>query len=442
MALLARRFLILSALAYRRIGVWLLLVLAVLLLCSRSAGGIGFPLGSRTCPSSLLWLPVEITDLIVEWDGRTETLRDVMMFEQGRVQTGPMTVVFKDLDPALPFDHYLVIATPVSKLSEDLKIPEIKEGLRRTPDPDGLVRHHLNLEPGTEYAVEVYATAPGYVTLLSGKPDYKAATTLLSPLYFGGYQLDTTWGCREASDGAGCVVTAETEFVTVATDLILDAEHHNTGTLDLGPRGSPHRERTVRMLKPFYFGPGDHLSSDRANKVTHYQLRVTERDGRDKPAFFQRIDKDDEGYWVVSSNRYAVFGGSGQARDAEGNPLPNNTRPYVSGHRFVMQLEDGEYAFQLHAVERRVDDDTEQVTWVTHTAPSRLEATVGPSTVGQFTRDEYKIILEDIERDIDPKDDDLTYSLWFDVLYPDWKRGEYLFWAVDDLALRFDQLLD
>ncbi|MCE2468558.1 MAG: hypothetical protein J4G06_11180 [Caldilineaceae bacterium] len=440
---MARRFLILPAMEHRRIGVWLPLVMAVLLLCSRSAGGIGFPLGSRTCPSSLLWLPVEITDLIVEWDGRTETLRNVMMFEQSAVQTGQMTVVFKDLDPALPFEHYLVIATPVSKLSEDLKIPEVKEGLRRARDPDGLVRHHLNLEPGTEYAVEVYATAPGYVTLLSGKPDYKAATTLLSPLYFGGYQLDTTWGCTEPNPDAGCVVTAETEHVTVATDLTLDAEHHNTGTLDLGPRGSPHKERTVRMLKPFYFGPGDHLSSDRANKVTHYQLQVMERDGRDKPAFFQRIDKDDKGYWVVSSNRYTVaLGGSGQARDVEGNPLSNNTRPYVSGHRFVMQLEDGEYVFELHAVERKVDDETEEVGWIIHTAPSRLEATIGPSTVGQFTQDEYKIILEDIERDIDPKDDDLKYSLWFDVLYPDWKRGEYLFWAVDDLALRFDQLLD
>ena len=443
MALLARRFLILPAMEHRRIGVWLPLVMAVLLLlCSRPVGGIGFPLGSRICPSSLLWLPVEITDLIVEWDGRTETLWNVMMFEQSAVETGQMTVVFKDLDPALPFDHYLVIATPVSKLSEDLKIPEVREGLRRSRDPDGLVRHHLNLEPGTEYAVEVYATAPGYVTLLSGKPDYEAVTTLLSPLYFGGYQLDMTWGCREASDGAGCVVTAETTYVVVETDLTLDAEHYNTGTLDSGPRGSPQGERTVRMLKPFYFGPGDHLSSDRADKVTHYQLRVTERDGRDKPAFFQRIDKDDKGYWVVSANGYAVFGGTGQARDAEGNPLPGNSRPYISGHRFVMQLEDGEYVFELHAVERKVDDDTEEVSWITHTAPSRLEATIGPSTVGQFTRDEYKTILDDIEHSIDPKDDDLEYSLWFDVLYPDWKNGEYLYWAADDLALKFDQLLD
>lgn len=431
------------AMRWLRNGIVLPAVLAALLMGSSTAQGIGFPPGSRTCPSSLLWLPVEITDLIVEWDGRTEALRNVMMFEQSAVETGPMTVVFRDLDPALPFDHYLVIATPVSKLSEDLKIPEVKEGLRRTRDPDGLVRHHLNLEPGTEYAVEVYATAPGYVTLLSGKPDYEAATTLLSPLYFGGYQLDTTWACSEPNPGAGCVITAATEDVVVETDLTLDAEHRNTGTLDLGPRGSPHRERTVRMLKPFYFGPGDHLSSDRANKVTHYQLRVMERDGRDKPAFFQRIDKDDEGYWVVSSNRYVVaLNPSGQARDAEGNPLPNNTRPYVSGHRFVMQLEDGEYVFELHAVERKVDDETEQVTWITHTALSRLEATIGPSTVGQFTQDEYKIILEDIERDIDPKDDDLEYSLWFDLLYPDWKNGEYLYWAADDLALRFDQLLD
>ena len=442
MTLLAHRFLILPAMLHRRIGIWLPLVMVVLLLCARSAGGIGFPLGSRTCPSSLLWLPVEITDLIVEWDGRTETLRNAMMFEQSAVETGQMTVVFRDLDPALPFEHYLVIATPVSKLSEDLKIPEVKEGLRRTRDPDGQVRHHLNLEPGTEYAVEVYATAPGYVTLLSGKPDYKAATTLLSPLYFGGYQLDTTWGCQESSTGAGCVITAATEDITVTTDLTLDAEHHNTGTLDLGARDNPNQARTVRMLKPFYFGPGDHLSSDRASKVTHYQLRVMERDGGDKPAFFQRIDKDDEGYWVVSSNRYAVFGGSGQARDAEGNPLPNNTRPYVSGHRFVLQLEDGEYVFELDAVERKVDDETEEVSWITHTAPSRLEAIVGPSTVYRFTAEEYKFILEDIERDIDPEDDDLKYSLWFDVLYPDWKRGEYLFFAADDLALRFDQLLD
>ena len=425
-----------------RHAVLLPVVITVLLTCSSAAEGIGFPLGSRTCPASLRWLPVEIVDLIVDWDGRTETLRNVMVFEQGRVETGQMTVVFKDLDPALPFEHYLVIATPVSKLSEDLKIPEVKEGLRRTPDPDGLVRHHLNLEPGTEYSVEVYATAPGYVTKLSSKPDYKAATTLLSPLYFGGYQTDTTWGCSEASSGAGCVITAETVHVVVKTDLTLDAEHRNTGTLDMGPRGSPNRERTVRMLKPFYFGPGDHLKSDRADKVTHYQLRVTERDGSDKPAFFQRIDKDNDGYWVVSSNKYEVFGGTGQARDEEGNELPDNTRPYVSGHRFLMQLEDGEFVFELHGVERKVDDETKEVTWVTHTAPSRLEATISASTVHRFTVAEYLIILKDIERDIDPKDDDLEYSLWFDVLYPDWKNGEYLYWAADDLALRFDQLLD
>ena len=442
MTQLARRFLILPAMEHRRIGVWFLLVMAVLLLCSRSAGGIGFPLGSRTCPSSVLWLHVEITDLIVEWDGRTETLRKVMMFEQSPVQTGQMTVVFKDLDPALPFDHYLVIAKPVSKLSEDLKIPEVREGLRRTRDPDGLVRHHLNLEPGTEYAVEVYATAPGYVTLLSGKPDYKAATTLLSPLYFGGYQLDTTWACSEAISGAGCVITAATEDVVVETDLTLNAEYRNTGTLDLGPRDNPNQERTVRMLKPFYFGPGDHLLSDRSDRVTHYQLQVTEVAGSSKPAFFQRIDTEDLVYRVVSVNRYTVvFDGTGTVRDMDGNPLPDR-RPFVSGHRFVMQLEDGKYIFELHAVERKVDADTEQVTWITHTAPSRLEATVGSSTVGQFTRDEYRIILDDIEHSIDPKDDDLEYSLWFDVLYPDWKNGEYLYWAADDLALKFDQLLD
>ena len=158
--------------------------LAILLICSSSTAGIGFPLGSRTCPSSLLWLPVEITDLIVDWDGRTETLRNAMMFEQGSVQTGQMTVVFEDLDPLLPFEHYLVIATPVSKLSEDLKIPEVKEGLRRTPDADGLVRHHLNLEPGTEYSVEVYATAPGYVTLLSGKPGLRSGHNLAESTLF------------------------------------------------------------------------------------------------------------------------------------------------------------------------------------------------------------------------------------------------------------------
>lgn len=439
---LAHSFHVPLAMSRFRYGILLAVAVAILLICSSAGVGIGFPLGSRTCPTSLLWLPVEITDLIVEWDGRTETLRDVMMFEQGRVQTGQMTVVFRDLDPALPFEHYLVIATPVSKLSEDLKIPEVKEGLRRTRDPDGLVRHHLNLEPGTEYAVEVYATAPGYVTLLSGKPDYKAATTLLSPLYFGGYQLDTTWACSEPSPGAGCIITAATEDVVVETDLILGAEYRNTGTLDLGPRDNPNRERTVRMLKPFYFGPGDHLSSDRADRVTHYQLQVTEVAGRGKPEFFQRIDTEDSVYWVVSVNSYAVvFGGTGPVLDVEGNPLPGR-RSFVSGHRFVLQLEDGKYIFELHAVERKVDDDTEEVSWVTHTAPSRLEATVGPSTVNQFTQDEYKIILEDIERDIDPKDDDLKYSLWFDVLYPDWKRGEYLFWAADDLALRFDQLLE
>ena len=122
--------------------------------------------------------------------------------------------------------------------------------------------------------------------------------------------------------------------------------------------------------------------------------------------------------------------------------MPDNTRPYVSGHRFLMQLEDGEFVFELHAVERKVDDETKEVAWVTHTAPSRLEATISASTVHRFTVAEYLIILKDIERDIDPKDDDLEYSLWFDVLYPDWKNGEYLYWAADDLALRFDQLLD
>ena len=36
----------------------------------------------------------------------------------------------------------------------------------------------------------------------------------------------------------------------VTTDLTLDAEHHNTGTLDLEPRDNPNQERTVRMLCP------------------------------------------------------------------------------------------------------------------------------------------------------------------------------------------------
>ena len=42
MTLLACRFLILPAMEHRRIGVWLPLVMAVLLLCARPAEGIGF----------------------------------------------------------------------------------------------------------------------------------------------------------------------------------------------------------------------------------------------------------------------------------------------------------------------------------------------------------------------------------------------------------------
>lgn len=419
-------------------------LLACLLLSSAVAAQFR-PVGSRHCPASLQFPPVIIKELRVDWEGRSQSLRDVLTYAYDTVETGQMDVVFWDLDARYPFRHYLVIATPDSELAGDEEIAEVQSVTARTPDAEGLITHHLDLEPGYEYGVEVYAVSIDHVTRLSAKPDTRYATTLLSPLYFGGYQLDVTYACTADDVNVlrteGCRIEPHTALITTSSGLPFATGSHNSHVLAMTaePDTAATPARTIRFLDPASFGPADHVRSDRAGKATHYQLKVY--DG-DDPVYARRMALDDETFWVTSSNTYTLWHPQWPANTPVPQPMDRAGNPLASPEYFktawedTMQLADGTYTFELLVLSARKDDDADKVTYEVISAPSRMVAEVGGNPLNQYAEDQYRNLLQGFEEQLAPDSEELHFDYWAGVLYPRWKEeNEYLLYAIDDLAL-------
>ena len=427
---------------------------ALLLWWVFSAAGAGqfYPLASKQCPAALRMPPVRIKALAVDWAGRSASLEDVLLFELDELETGQMRVLFWDLDPRYAFDRYLVIATPDSELARDEDIAVVHSAVARAPDSEGVITHYLNLEPGYEYGVKVYAVSRDFATRLSAEPDAEYATTLLSPLYFGGYQLHVDYACTgdlAVLRREGCYIDPETALIATRTAFAFDVERRNSHVLEL--YSGSDTTRTLRFLDPLAFGPGDHKTSDLASKVTHYQLRIWPADDEQALAYRRRMALDDASFWVISSNTYRLWHpdlvrdpNPPSPRNLQGQGFIANPERFRTAWQETFTLQDGAYVFELLALERNEDEDTGEITYAVLSAPSRLTADIGAAgtiRLNQFSDRQYRRIWDDFETDLSPDSEDLHWNYWAEVMFPDWDEREPLLYGMDDLALRLNATL-
>lgn len=439
----------------RRWGLWL----ALALFCGVISGtGLrAFELGGGSCPAHLSFYPVEIESLIVDWTPPPLEIGDAAAFELPLTRTGRMRVVFHDLDSRLVFPHYLIVATPVSKLAKDEGIAEVKSVVLRRPGPDGLIAHDMDLEPGYEYGVEVYALSPYQDLRLSQKPDTEYATTLLSPLFFGAYQVTILFGCDVPTPVAqGCVITPKTENIEVETELPLRGRGANNAILVLDEEvNGDSGDRGLYFLDPQAFGPADFLKSDRSGQATHVELvirRRTDSGGTGAvTAYRQRMSLEDRENWVNSSHYFcrAVVPGFGNPAsrcfgpaDASYADLQSNPEVFRTGYRFSFLLADGPYAFELVALQKKKDADTGEISYPAVSAPAILWADVRGSSTFAASPGEYLRLLQRIDEQYTPGDEDFEPSYWVNVLRPGFKDGEPLLHALDDLGVKLNSQLE
>ncbi len=450
---------------YRRFRpAWLLYPVLLGWLVSYAGSGLAaFEVGRENCPAPLRFPAVSIKELIVDWSPAPLALGDAALFELPQTETGRMTVVFQDLDARYEFPYYLIIATPDSELAQDENIPAVQSVLDRTPSADGLLTHHLNLEPGYEYGVEVYALAWGKGVRLSAPPEVKYATTLLSPLFFGAYQVNILLGCDQPGDPAEeCEITPQTPHRAVLTDLPLQGEWQNNHVVAMAsePNGSPDA-RTIYFLDPATFGPGDYVRSDRAGQETHVELTVrTVSDSSQAAgeiAYRQRIRLEAEAHWIVSEHYYCRGILTGPDADQQslaarclGPLIPDrdtigvrfNPERFRTAYAIPVGVPDGTYDFELVVQMAEQDEETGDITYKAVSAPAILRADLGRPNIFSYTVEEYTGLLDDIEAEFSPDDDDLELNYWTRLLFPDFEQGESLRQAIEDLGIKLNSRLE
>ena len=442
---------------------WLLSsVLLVWTALNTWSGATSFVIGSESCPEQMNFPPVTIKELIVDWSPEPLTLAEATLFELPKTETGRMSVIFHDLDPRYEFPYYLVIATPYSQLAQDETIPTVQVVADRKSDGSGLVTQHLNLEPGYEYGVEVYALSWGKGVRLSAPPDVEYATTLLSPLFFGAYQVNILFGCDQPGPILQeCEITTKTSHREIQTELALEGTSFNSHVLAMTsePRGSSNA-RTVYFLDPVTFGPGDYVRSDRSKQVTHVELTIGTVAGVNqaagKIAYRDRISLDTEGNWLVSEQYYcrALAPRNGANVDPSSRclgPLAPvrgqtdvqfNPERFRTSYRISVGLPDGTYDFQLVAQKRMKDQDTGEVSYEAVSAPSILRVEIGRPNIFSYTPEEYVRLLEDIEAELRSEDDELELNYWNKLLFPDFEQREALLFALEDLGIKLNSQLE
>ncbi len=178
----------------------------------------------------------------------------------GTYPTGQLEVKFNDINTAHKITHYDVIATPSSNpgTSKELGIDEVVTKFDRPRDVGSVVTATLDLEPGTNYDIDVVSyfysvqTSPN-----QSNQDSLGATTFLSPPFLGGgVLLGGTALHTEASPSDRGV-----HFLVYKADQEL---------------------HTLQWLNPETFGPFDHKWKVRGGKDTDAEgadILCTDEDG-------------------------------------------------------------------------------------------------------------------------------------------------------------------
>lgn len=135
---------------------------------------------------------VQIVSVTPHESARTWVASELLSYGNGAAgayPTGQLEVRFRDINTAHTITHYDVIATPSDEpgTSEELGIDEVTVEVDRPRDVGSLVITTLDLEPGTNYDIDVVANF--YSVQISpnqSDQDSLGGTTFLSPPFLGG----------------------------------------------------------------------------------------------------------------------------------------------------------------------------------------------------------------------------------------------------------------
>lgn len=176
----------------------------------------------------------------------------------GTYPTGQLEVQFNDINTAHRITHYDVIATPSNDpgTSDALGIGEVTTQVNRPGDVGSVVTASLDLEPGTNYDIDVVAYY--YSVQISpnqSNQDSLGATTFLSPPFLGG-----------GADGAAAM-TDET------------ASPSQRGVHYLVYKSENEELHTLSWLNPSTFGPYDHVWKPGKENEEGADILCTDEDG-------------------------------------------------------------------------------------------------------------------------------------------------------------------
>ena len=234
-----------------------------------------------TCDDKNMLDEVEILSVTPLESAFTWETDDLLSYGDGAAGTypvGQLEVQFADINTLFEITHYDVIASPSDEpgTSGELGIDEVVTAVDRPSEIGSTVTATLDLEPGTNYDIDVVAYF--YSVQISpeqSNQDSLGATTFLSPPFLGGGISGEFMNPESPSDRG-----------------VHYLEYKNDGQL-----------HTVRWLNPAIFGPFDHIwkvankegadilctnkdgdleddctSSDVVG-VTHYRVEIMDEDG-------------------------------------------------------------------------------------------------------------------------------------------------------------------
>ena len=273
-----------------------------------------------TCDDANMLAQVEIlsvTPLESSFNWETDDLLSYVEGDAGTYSVGKLEVQFEDINTLFNITHYDVIATPSNEpgTSAELGVDEKVITVDRPREVGSIVTATLDLEPGTNYTIDVVAMYYSIqISPNQGKQDSLAETTFLSPPFLGG--------------------GISGDFMTLASPS--DQGVHYLVYKDDG------QLHTLRWLGPDLFGPFDHTwknSPDVDGDDAGADILCTNRDGD-----LEDDCANDDG---VGLTHYRV-----EVTDVDGNREYREQVPMVAGtevYSSEFNLNDGTYTFAVDA---------------------------------------------------------------------------------------------
>ena len=289
----------------------------------------------------------------------------------GTYPTGQLEVQFNDIDTAHTITHYNVIATPSDDpgTSDALGIVEVTTRANRPSGVGSVVTATLDLEPGTNYDIDVVAFF--YSVQISpnqSNQDSLGATTFLSPPFLGG---------GIASEGIDLNDDADTDDDGergVNPMTLSDRSPSERGVHFLVYKSLTQELHTLHWLDPQKFGPFDHIwqkaneegadilctdedgdlvdscAVDDVKGVTDYRVTVTDEDGNTE--YVEEIS-------AGSSNANGVFSAEFNLND--GTYTFAVDAGYVDDGKFYALSDKAQFEFDIPDDYRKYNQDFEEL---------------------------------------------------------------------------------